>query len=336
MYPIKEGQMKVLRPYHFLYPVLFVIMGLLLSRPGQLMGDETKVKVLSSKDHGWVGVSIQEISEEIREAKDLGDDQGVLVNEVFEESPAEKAGLETGDVITKFRGTEIEGISHFVGLVQESKPGEKVALELVRDGKRKNLEVEIGERPYEKHHIKLYGKGKHPEFEHREIWPHSSFSVPFFGGGYIGVKIHDLNDQLADALGLKVDDGAFVIEAEEDGPAYEAGIRGGDVIVKVDDEEIADPDELRSVIGEKEEGDEVEVTVYRNKKEKSFKVTVAESPRLSSIRKHIETLDFDEDLLELEDLQIDIRSEIEEEMAELKEELEALKEQLKEMKEEKE
>ncbi len=329
--------MKVLRRYHSVCLVQFVMMGILLSLPGRLMADDTKVKVLSSKDHGWLGVSIQEIDEGIMEASDLEDEQGVLVNEVFEESPAEKAGLKSGDVITKFRGTEIKGISHFVGLVHESEPGEKVTLTLIRDGKTKEVDVEIGERPYEKHHIELFGDGKHPKFEHREAWPHSySFSTSWFGGGYIGVRIQDMNDQLADALGLKEANGALVIEAEEDGPAYEAGIRGGDVIVKVDGEEIADSDDLRSVIGEKEEGDEVEVTVYRNKKEKSFKVAVSESPGLSSIRKKIEIIDLDKELEGLDDLHIELQSEIEEELANLKEELEALKEQLKEMKKEKE
>lgn len=327
--------MGVLRLHHLLYPVLFVVVGLLLL-PGHLTADDTDIKVISSKDHGWLGVSIQEISEDIREAKDIDVEQGVLVNEVFEESPAEKAGLKAGDVITKYRGTDIEGVPQFVDLVHESKPGEKVALKLVRDGKEMHLNAEIGEREIEKHAFKFFDDWKHPEFGHKEDWPHAfSYSTSFFGGGYIGVRIHDLNDQLADALGLKQEDGAFVLQADEDGPAYKAGIRGGDVIVRVDGEEIEDSDDLRSVIGEKEEGAEVDVTVYRDKKKKSFKVPVAESPELSSIRKHIEIMDLDKGLESLEDLRIDIQSDIEDEMAELKKELEELKEELKEMKKKK-
>jgi serine protease Do len=260
----------------------------------------------------------------------------VLINEVMEESPAAKSGLEAGDVITKYGDTDVEGTDQFVDLVHMSSPGDEVVLTAIRDGKKKEFVVEIGKREFEsKHDLEFFGEGGPYIFKHKEVEPFfHSLDLPGFAcGGYIGVRIHDLNSQLAEAFDLKEAEGVLVLEAEEDSPAYKAGIRGGDVIVKVNDEEIADTHHLQSVIRQKEENEEIKVTVRRNKREKTFDVTVAESPGLSSIRKKID-IDLDDELAGLEDLHIEIQTELDEELAELKEELEILKDELKELKKE--
>lgn len=94
------------------------------------------------------------------------------------------------------------------------------------------------------------------------------------GGGYMGVMLEDLNDGLAEYF--EVDEGVLVKEVIEDTPAAEAGLRAGDVIVKVGDENVAGADDVVAYTGSKEPGDEVEVKVVRKGDKKTFKVTLAE------------------------------------------------------------
>jgi len=322
--------MSLFRRFIFQFIVPAIVLGLLFASHSHLAARPETGHKGSAKGSSWLGISIQNISEEIMEATGLKTAQGVLVNEVFDDTPAEKGGLKAGDVLKKYNDEEIEEVEQFVGLVRESEPGDEVKLTLTRDDQEVELDVEIGERP-EEYHLEMSREGWPNIHEHRGFEPLSD-SFQLQSGGYIGVKIQDLNPQLAEAFGLKKDEGALVLEAEEDGPAFEAGIRGGDIIIKVDDDEIDDTGSLKSVIREKDEGDEVEITVLRNKKKKSFKVTVGESPGFSSIERHLGMIDLGDELEGLKDIRIEIQTDIKEEIAKLKEEMKALKDELEELK----
>ena len=303
-----------------------------LAGPGELEAGSATPHVVSPEGSGWLGISIQEITEGIKEAAGLTIDNGVLINEVFEGSTAEEAGLEPGDIILEFEGEEVEDVRHLVRLVRESEPGDQVHLTILRDRKEEEVAVEVGERKGEFEH-ELFGEGgpRPPRHEGHEPFSYS-YTLPHFGGPRIGVKVQDLNPQLAEAMGLKEAEGTMVIEADEDGPAYEAGIRGGDVIVEVDGEEVEGKADLRSIVGEKEDGDEVAVTVIRKGAEQTFTVKVEESPGLSVIKERIEGFDLDDEIEELKDIRIEVQTEIEEKVAKLREELDALKKELEELK----
>lgn len=321
-----------------LIAVVITMLAIALEAPGLSAVDvvNPRLHVISENNHGWLGVSVQDISEAIAEASDLDTDKGVLINEVMEESPAQEAGLETGDVILKFNGEDIEDTRQFVEMIRESSPSDEARLSVIRDGREREIEVQIGERP-ENPQEGFFGQGAPPALEHREILPFS-IDLPELAGNYMGVRIEEMNPQLAEALELKNAEGVLVIEAEEDGPAYEAGIRGGDVITKIDDEKISDADELRSVIGKKEKGDQVKVSVIRDEKRKSFDVTIEESPFLSSCRGKIVIPDAVDELTDgmerIKEFRFEIQDGLKDEMASLKEELDKLKDQLDDLKKE--
>jgi hypothetical protein len=96
--------------------------------------------------------------------------------------------------------------------------------------------------------------------------------------GYMGVKLQGLNEQLGEYFGVEDGEGVLISEVIEDSPAAEAGLQAGDVIVKIDDEEITEAEDIHEYLGEKEEGDEVQVSVRRNKRNKNIKVTLGEAP----------------------------------------------------------
>ena len=290
-------------------------------------------KSRESSKRGWLGGYIQDITGDIKEAMDLESQRGALIKEVVEDSPADEAGIKQEDVVIELEGKKVRNSSNLTKLIQTSSPGEKVTLKILRDGKEKTIIVTLGTQPkgeflYEYEFGPFWGETK-------RMKPHT-YSFSFFSGSRIGVKVQDLTEQLGDYFGVEDGEGALITEVEEDMPAEKAGLKAGDVIVEVDDEEIEDTQELRDIISEKDEGDKVKIRVIRNRKPESFEVGVEEGKEWSSfdlgglkkLQVLPEKLHSSKILLEKE-----ASSELEEEMEELREELEELKEELEELRE---
>jgi len=284
-------------------------------------------------EKGWLGVYIQDITRDIREAMDLKSGRGILIRDVVEDSPADVAGIEQEDVIIEFNGKKVRDTSRFTSMVRSASPGDEVTLTIIRDGKEKTITITLGNRPKD---LLSYEYAFEPFLgEAKRIKPYT-YSFSLFSGSRIGVKVQDLTEQLGEYFGVEDGEGALVTEVEEDMPAYKAGLKAGDVIVEVDGEDIEDTEDLTDAISDKEEGDKVKIKVMRNRKPESFVVEVEEEEEWSSF-----------DLGGLKKLQIlpeklhsskiflekEFSSELEEEMEDLREELEELKEELEELKE---
>jgi len=292
---------------------------LIFNLPAQAKQDTTK--------KGWLGVSIQDVDEDLKEALGLKSTEGVLVNEVVEDSPAEEAGIKKKDVIIKYKGKKVKDAGDLTTWVLETKPGEEVRIEIIRDGKKKKPKVIIGKQP--KSYSLLYG----------EDWDFTPGCQSFsFGGkrGYLGVVLEGLSEQLGEYFGAKDGEGALITEVEEDSPAEKAGLKAGDVIVKIDGEEIEDPGDVVEVVMDKEEGDKVKISVLRNKKKKTFTVEVAERESTFGYLeglKHLKILGSPGQRSSA-DIRIKIDKErFKEELEKLREELKELKDELKELKE---
>jgi serine protease Do len=291
-------------------------------------GEEEKTK------RGWLGVYVQDITKEIKEAMDLKSEIGVLVRDVVEDSPAEEAGIKREDVIQIFDGKKVDDSDELIRLVRRTSPGDKVDVLIVRDGKEKTVSVVLGKMPRDDlRMLKLI-----PGSEDLKFKPYSyRFSIS--SGGRIGVKVQDLNEQLGDYFGVKDGQGALITEADQERSAYKAGLRAGDVIVEVDGDKIEDVDDLRDEISARKEGDKVEIKVIRDRQPKTFTVEVEKSDEwsydfLKGLEK-LKTLPLPEKLHEpglfLEEEEFRGQKE---ELKELKEELKELRKELEELKEE--
>lgn len=215
----------------------------------------------------WLGIYTQTIDEDLQEAFDLAADEGLVITDVMDDSPADEAGLRRKDIILTINGEKMNDSKALAKYIGGLEVGDQAEVEILRKGKEKTITVEVGERP-EREWIGNYG-GVYtvPKSYSR------SFSFSSAPSGYIGVAIQDLSEQLGDYFGVKDGEGVLVTEVYEDSPAAEAGLKAGDVIVSVDDESVAETGELQELISEKEEGDEV-VIGYLRKGEKQ-KATVA-------------------------------------------------------------
>ncbi len=108
------------------------------------------------KPYGYLGVGLQSLGDQLAEYFQVED--GALVSEVIEESPAEKAGLKAGDVIVAVNGTEIDDASDVTEVIRDHKKGDKIEIEVVRDGNKMNLMAELDEREFPHNFESLFGQ----------------------------------------------------------------------------------------------------------------------------------------------------------------------------------
>jgi predicted metalloprotease with PDZ domain len=242
---------------------------------------------------GWLGVSLQRLTPELREAADISSDAGVLVTDVVEKSPAEKAGFEVGDIILKYDGEEVTSPRRLSKLVRKTSPNTKVKVDISRDGKKKTLTAEIGELDAEKAcTIKIIGdKGKKELFldfdddlsllglPHLCSWLGSDL--------WLGVHTVDLTDQLAKYFEVKNGHGILISEVVSESPAEKAGLKAGDILIKANGERVEDTSDLQDVIADHEQGDEIELVVLRKGKEKKLKATLEERADHKKLRQEL-------------------------------------------------
>jgi serine protease Do len=184
---------------------------------------------------GWLGVIIQEVTAELKEKLDLKDEKGALVADVTEGGPAEKAGIKRGDVIVSFDGKEIKEMKELPYLVASTPIGKTVTIELIRDGKKIEVEAKIGEL-------------KEEEESSAETQDETT---------RLGMVVQEITPDLAQNFGLSEKRGLVVVQVENGSPAAEGGIRAGDVILEVDRQPVKDLNEFQQKMKSYEAGDSI-------------------------------------------------------------------------------
>ena len=173
---------------------------------------------------GWLGVSIQDVTADLAKSFNLSDTGGALVSDVMEGSPAEKAEIRQGDVIVSYDGKVIEDLSSLRNFVAETDIGKKVKLIVIRDKKKKRIEVEIEEQPKE------FGRFSKRSSKESEGPARTALA---------GITVTDLTPDLARRLRLPRNETGVVITRVGPGsPAMKARLRKGDLIVELNRESI--------------------------------------------------------------------------------------------------
>ena len=215
--------------------------------------------------NGYLGVSLQELTDDVRKGLDLDVSKGVLVSGVEEDAPAELAGIEEGDVITAINGKTVSSASELRAEVRSVEPGKTARVDVVRDGKKQTITVTVGERPEPETFI-WHSDGAPMRFG-RE------FSM--MGGRRLGIEAHELEDDgLASYFGAKKGEGVLVLSVDDESIAGKAGVKPGDIISRLGDERIEDTGDVRSALSEYDEGDTFDITVVRHGKSQSLKATM--------------------------------------------------------------
>lgn len=292
-------------------------------------------KSYKDKGQGYLGVYLQELTSDLKESLDLGKSvEGVLISGVVEDSPAEEAGLEDGDVIISFDGKKVYSVKKLTSLVRKTEPGSRVKVKIIRDGDDKRLTVTLGEKSssisYE-----LLGPEKIIKLKKGKMQP---FEFTFYSRPKLGILIQDLTEQLGEYFGVMDGEGILITEVIEGSPAEEAGLKAGDVILEIDNQKVEDSGELFEAISDKEKGDRVELEVLRDKRSKRFSLTLKEeewSKEFIEGMEKIKILPKKLDRIEIPEIpEIDIRKEYSLDEKKFKQEMKELKKELKELKKE--
>jgi S1-C subfamily serine protease len=199
---------------------------------------------------------------------------GARITKVVSDSPADKAGLKVGDLITSVDGQTLDGETNLADLIAKHTPGDSLTLEVQSPGQEaREVSVELGEHPEQagKPYLGveyLPAPGSY-RFEGRPM--------PF-GGSQPGMRTPDENFRFA--LPEDLEGGAAVVRVADDGPAKAAGLQRGDIITAVDGQAVDSPKAVTDAVADHEPGDVLKLSVYRPEADDTLEleVTLAEHP----------------------------------------------------------
>ncbi|EHQ52686.1 protease Do [Ectothiorhodospira sp. PHS-1] len=195
---------------------------------------------------GWLGVIIQEVTRELADSFSMERPTGALVARVLPDSPAQAAGLRTGDVILSFNGTEVPRSSALPPIVGRAPIDRPARVEILRDGKPMTVEVVIGELPSE---------DELAQSRVQDPTPAQPRFKPF------GMHLETVPDELRERLELAA--GGVLVTEVESGPAQRAGIRRGDVILMINSHDILSLEQMQEVVEALPPGRSARVLVQR-------------------------------------------------------------------------
>ena len=192
---------------------------------------------------GRIGVQIDQVTKEIAESIGLGKAHGVLVRGVEEGSPAEKAGIEAGDIITRFDGRVIEKPSDLPRLVGNAKPGNRVSLSIFRRGSSQDLQITVGEMEPDK----------------TTAQRNAEKPAPIASAQHLGLVVSDLNEAQRKELRLR---GGVRVESAAD-PAARAGVREGDVVLAIANLQVNSVREFEAILSKVDKTRTVSMLIQR-------------------------------------------------------------------------
>ncbi len=187
---------------------------------------------------GWLGVMIQNVTEDLVKALDLPAKEGVIVAEVVEDSPAEKAGLEVQDIILELDGKKVEDVVQLSKDIASRAPGTKVELTILRDGKKKTITVELGELPDE--------NAQQPAQKREDLYDK------------LGFQVANLNRDLARMYDLDPgESGVVVVKVRQNSNAREAGLMEGALIKRVNRKAVKSVRDFERIVSKIQSGDTI-------------------------------------------------------------------------------
>ena len=191
---------------------------------------------------GWLGVGIQEITEEMRKKFKIPADQnGVLVTQVFEGDPAHKAGIAAWDIIVEIDGKPVKNSKDLIQIIGSYEPGRKVNLKVLRNGEFKTFTVSVTERKEEV-------AAKKPEEKSKKD---------------LGITVAQITKQLASDMDLTKDEGVVITAVEQNSVAAEATLRKGDIILDIDRKAIKTIKDFDKTVSEFKPGETIFIRVQR-------------------------------------------------------------------------
>jgi serine protease Do len=189
-----------------------------------------QLKAKGKVTRGMLGVQVQNVTPELAKSFGLSEPKGALVAEVNTDSPAAKAGIERGDIIIEFNNHPIKEMNDLPRLVADTTPGTKASVKVLREGKEKTFTVTVAELTEERQAAQAKEEGGGEEMP-------------------LGLLVKNITPELAKRFRLRDTKGVVVEGVEQSGPAGDAGIRPGDIILEIDGHAINTVKDFQAAVG---------------------------------------------------------------------------------------
>ena len=207
---------------------------------------------VNDDEESWLGVSIQDMSPSLAKSMKTKTEEGALVNDVVDDSPAKSAGIKDEDVIVEFNGKVIADGGDLIREVKKVDPGTKVNVVVMRDDERKSFQVTVGKTP---------DRPRAHTYSYR--MPHPPRVRMFVSREALGLTLQELTDQLGEYFGAPDNQGILITEVEKESSAEKAGFKAGDVITKVGKKTVRDLDDIWDEVGKYKEGEKINFGILR-------------------------------------------------------------------------
>jgi serine protease Do len=240
----------------------------------------------SDSDEGgesWLGVSIADVTTDRLGALKLKEEKGAEVTMVDQDAPAGKAGLQEHDVILSVNGTPVESAAQLRRMIRETPPGRVITLGLSRNGQPLTVKVQLASREKE---FSMYGPNSKsfevhvpevhvPEIHIPEIDIPSITMVMATASVRSGLTVENITPQLGEFFGVRNGNGVLVRNVEKGSRAEKAGLRAGDVIVKVNGQFVHDTSDFTHAVHSRN-GNSISMMVMRDRKEQNLNLVLPE------------------------------------------------------------
>ena len=190
----------------------------------------------------WLGVGIQDLTEELGDYYGIKDKKGILVTEVFENSPADKGGIKAEDVIISVDGKDVDSGRALSGMIANLHVGKRIRITVLRNGEKKDISVEVAKRTDDE----VVAKKAMNESDN------------------LGIRVSDITPEIADRLGFDQEmKGVVILEVKQGSKAEEVGVRQGDLILAVNRVKVKTVDDYRTEVNGIDEGKKLQLLLRR-------------------------------------------------------------------------
>ncbi len=235
----------------------------------QVVDGDDDVQVFVDSKSGWLGAGISEVTPDKAQQLKLPAERGVVLGKIVPDSPAAKAGLKEGDVVTEINGERVEGTEQFRRMIREIPSGRAAQFTVWRDGRSQTLNVTMGKHEM-RHGNTLVAPAIPGNFAFQ--MPELPDMGDLFDGGpwassrtRLGIDAENVDGEFGNYFGVPEGEGILIRGVFPDSAAAKAGLKVGDVITSINGQRIRSVGELRSKLGEKHEDKTVKLGVIRNK-----------------------------------------------------------------------